>query len=120
MHDFIHQGIHAYPFSTYISIMMYYPLDSDSESAVARAGPAAPPSLDTPLSPGPGHTDSVISVSVTTDSHSLVLLFLEENVWSELGRPIRHRLGLVIGAQPLNDNKSDEQKVSHYSFLFDS
>ena len=76
--------------------------------------------MDTPLSPGPSHTDSVISVSVTTDSHSPVLLFLEENVWSELGRPIRHRLGLVIGAQPLNDNKSDEQKVPHYSFLFDS
>ena len=33
-----------------------------------------------------------------------------------MGRPIRHRLG-SIGAQPLNDNKSDEQKVPHYSFL---
>ncbi len=75
--------------------------------------------MDTPLSPS--HTDSVISVSVTTDSHSPVLLFkfLEENVWSELGRPIRHRLGSEIGAQPLNDNKSDEQKVPHYSLLFD-
>ena len=66
------------------------------------------------------HTDGVISVSVMTDSHSRVLLFLEENMWSELGRPIRHRLGLVIGAQPLNDNKSDGQKIPHYSFLFDS
>jgi hypothetical protein len=67
----------------------------------------------------PSHTESVISLIVTTDSHSAVILFLEENVWSELGRPIRHRLGSGIGAQPLNDNKSDEQKVPHYSFLFD-
>jgi hypothetical protein len=28
-------------------------------------------------------------------------------------------VGSGIGAQPLNDNESDEQKVPHYSFLFD-
>ncbi len=81
-------------------------------------GPAAHPSLDTPLSPS--HTDSVISVSVTTDSQSPVLLVLELNVWSELAPAHPLPAGSGIGAQPLNDNKSDEQKVPHYSFLVDS
>jgi hypothetical protein len=65
---------------------------SECRKAVAIGRCIIHPSLDTPLSPS--HTDSVISVSVTTDSQSPVLLVLEVNVWSELavGRPIRHRL----------------------------
>ncbi len=100
-----------------LCISMYYPA-LDSESAVLRR-PAAPPSLDLPLSPS--HTDSVISVSVTTDSHSPVLLFLEENVWSETpswaGSSVT---GWARVLAPLNNNMSDEQNVPHYSFQFDS